>query len=199
MVMKKVWLKFLLIVVFSPFFWWNFGINLGHTIRELEKFPMETKVNITNFFSGKYNDYNNDFRYNVVLVGGSPLEAKIMYSKINVLLSKFTQVLFSFNPKFFFTIPAELGASPPDLPSFSIFLLPLVLWLIFIRGENYRRLIWLLLLAWMLSFVIGVNYMVFYTPFFAQVVWKVAKNSGGLAVSLVVAHGIGMLLIFLSR
>ncbi|MFA5532028.1 MAG: hypothetical protein WDA13_00315 [Candidatus Shapirobacteria bacterium] len=147
---KKI---FILLILISPFFWWQFLNNQNQILSNYSKIP--------NFFGNKIssitnNDqYSEEFRWNNTINTPSIIAKKVYY-QTQSLLSEGVKYVNNLNPRFYFQSGSGQTDSPPQVEPIAIFLLPISFIGIFKLIKKFKFKILLIALAsCLLAFMTG--------------------------------------------
>jgi hypothetical protein len=118
MSLKKI---FILLILISPFFWWQFLNNQNQILSNYSKTPNLIKNKITSIFID--NQYAEEFRWNNTKNTPSTVAKKIYY-KSQSLLNEAVKYIDNLNPRFYFQSGSGQSDSPPQIEPIAILLLP---------------------------------------------------------------------------
>jgi hypothetical protein len=118
--LKKI---FIILLLISPFFWWQIINQKNNFISEYRQIPSYTKNKISSIFSNT--QYIDEFRWNDVTKDNRTFWGKFFYNKSQLLISESIIYLNNLNPRFYFQSGSGQIDSPPNIEPIVIFLLPI--------------------------------------------------------------------------
>lgn len=113
---------FLLLLLISPFFWWQFLAPQNKIIYEYKQVPSYIKNKISSVFKNTL--YIDEFRWNNVTKDNQPFWGKFFYNKSQLLISESIIYLNNLNPRFYFQSGSGQIDSPPQIEPIAILLFP---------------------------------------------------------------------------
>lgn len=119
MKLKKI---YLLLIIISPFFWWQFFTLQNKIITEYQQAPSYIKNKISSIF--RDTKYIDEFRWNDATKDNRPFLGKFFYNKSQLLISESIIYLNNLNPRFYFQSGSGQADSPPKIEPIAILLLP---------------------------------------------------------------------------
>jgi hypothetical protein len=119
MSLKKI---FFIILVISPFFWWQFFNTKNKILSDYYQAPSFIKNKISSIFINT--QYIDEFRWNDATKDNRPLIGKFFYNKSQYLITEFIIYLNNLNPRFYFQSGSGQTDSPPQIEPIAILLLP---------------------------------------------------------------------------
>ncbi len=138
MKLKKI---FIILLILSPFFWWQFFVSPKKIISEYRQIPTYIKNKVGSIF--KNTQYIDEFRWNNLTKDNRPISAKVFYNKSHLLVSESIIYLNNLNPRFYFQSGSGQFDSPPQIEPIAIFLLPFSFMGLFklIQKKNFKVLL----------------------------------------------------------
>jgi len=132
---------FLILILLSPFFWWQFLSKQNKIFFEYQQSPFYIKNKISSIF--KNTQYIDEFRWNDATKDGRPFLGKFFYNKSYLLISESIIYLNNLNPRFYFQSGSGQIDSPPNIEPIASILLPISFLGIFklIKKKNYKFLL----------------------------------------------------------
>jgi hypothetical protein len=118
--LKKI---FILLIIISPFFWWQFITNKNNIINEYKSAPLYIKNKITSIFTNT--QYIDEFRWNDITKDNRPFWGNFFYNKCQLLISESIIYLNNLNPRFYFQSGSGQIDSPPNIEPIAFLLLPI--------------------------------------------------------------------------
>lgn len=116
---------YLILLLISPFFWWQFLVNQNKIIFEYKKIPSYINKKVTSIFTNT--KYIDEFRWNDVTKDNRPFWGRFFYNKSQLLVSESIIYLNNLNPRFYFQSGTGQLDSPPKIEPIAILLLPVTI------------------------------------------------------------------------
>lgn len=116
---KKI---FLLLIVISPFFWWQFLNHQNQILSNYSKTPTFIKNKVSSIFIN--DQYNEEFRWDDNTKNSLSTIGKKVYYKCQSLLGEGVKYINNLNPRFYFQSGSGQTDSPPQVEPIAILLLP---------------------------------------------------------------------------
>lgn len=113
---------FILLIVISPFFWWQFITNKNKIFSEYRQIPNYINNKISSIFRDTRSI--DEFRWNDITKDNRPFWGKFFYNKSHLLVSESIIYLNNLNPRFYFQSGSGQADSPPKIEPIAILLLP---------------------------------------------------------------------------
>lgn len=116
---------FILLIIISPFFWWQFLAPQNKIIYEYKQVPSYIKNKISSVFKNTL--YIDEFRWNDTTKYNRPFIGKLFYNKLQIIVSESIIYLNNLNPRFYFQSGSGQIDSPPQIEPIAFILLPLTI------------------------------------------------------------------------
>jgi hypothetical protein len=142
MTIKKI---FLILIIISPFFWWQFFTKSNSIFTNYSQTPQFIKNKITSIFVDTR--YIAEFRWNDATKDNRPIAARVFYNKSQLLVSQLFVYINNLNPRFYFQSGSGGVDSPSKVEPIAILLLPVSFMGIFrlIKNKKFKIIIFGLL------------------------------------------------------
>lgn len=160
MSLKKI---FLLLLLISPFFWWQFLNRQNPIFSEYAKTPSYIQNKVSSIF--RNTQYIDEFRWNDLTKDNRPLAAKFFYNKSRFISDEFIIYLNNLNPRFYFQSGSGQVDSPPQIEPIAILLLPISFIGIFklIHAKKFKTIL-IGLISCFLGYIAGQTNIYFLFP-----------------------------------
>lgn len=145
---------FILLIIISPFFWWQFLVRPNNILSEYQKIPSYIKIKTDSIF--KNTNEIDEFRWNDQTKYNRPLLGKFFYNKSQLLIYESIIYLNNLNPRFYFQSGSGQSDSPPQIEPIAFILLPLTIVGLFkLIYKNNLKYIFILLTSVFLGYITG--------------------------------------------
>jgi hypothetical protein len=151
MTIKKI---FLILIIISPFFWWQFFVKPNLFLKVYSQTPQFIKTKITSIFNNT--NYIAEFRWNDATKDNRPLAARFFYNKSELLVNEIFVYINNVNPRFYFQSGDGQTDSPPHIEPIAILLLPVSIMGIFRLIKNKKTKVLLIgLISCFIAYITG--------------------------------------------
>ena len=148
---KKI---FILLIIISPFFWWQLLNSQNQILSDYSKTPILIKNKISSIFNN--NQYSEEFRWDNTTKNSPTVIGKKVYYKYHSLLNEGVKYINNLNPRFYFQSGSGQPDSPPQVEPIAILLLPISFLGIFKLIKKFKfKFLFIALISCFFAFITG--------------------------------------------
>lgn len=156
---------FIILILISPFFWWQFLNKHNQIFFEYRQTPTYIKNKVASIFLNT--KYIDEFRWNDVTINNHSLIGKLFYNKAHLVITEIVTYFNNLNPRFYFQSGSGQTDSPPQIEPIAFLILPCSLLGIFKLIKKYKyKIIILAVISCFFGYITGHSNIYYLFPTF---------------------------------